>query len=141
MQCSLPLPKIRSAARLSKVQADRKEGSPVWYLRLFVLLAVNLAVLFFALANLGVTVTLHWWNPDSPGTQVNLTLALLVAYLLGFLTFFVISAVRELRLRRRCARLQRQIDGMREELNALRTAPLDIPLPVPSPVAVEDERI
>ncbi len=97
----------------------------MWFVRLLVIVVINLAVLFFALANLGVSVTLHWWNPDSEGSRVNLVLALLVAYVLGFLTFFVISAVRELRLRRRCARLSRQIDSMREELDTLRMAPLE----------------
>jgi uncharacterized integral membrane protein len=97
----------------------------VWFVRLLVILVINLAVIFFAVANLGVTVTLHWWDPDSPGTRVNLMLALLVAYVLGFLTFFVVSAVREMRLRRKCARLTRQVTKMREELDALRMVPLE----------------
>lgn len=102
-----------------------EEDSTVWFVRLLVILLINLGVIFFAVANLGVTVTLHWWNPDTPGTQVNLMLALLVAYVLGFLTFFVVSAVREMRLRRRCARLTRQLAKMREELDTLRMAPLE----------------
>jgi len=101
----------------------------VWFVRLLVILAINLAVIFFAVANLGVTVTLHWWSPDSAGTRVNLMLALLVAYVLGFLTFFVVSAVRELRLRRKCTRLTRQLEKMREELDALRMAPLEGAVP------------
>jgi len=111
----------------------------VWFVRLLLILAINLAVLFFALANLGVTVTLHWWNPDSAGTRVNLVLALVVAYALGFLTFFAVSAVRELRLRRKCARLNRQIEKMREELDALRMAPLEGAAPA-RPVLGEGEK-
>jgi uncharacterized integral membrane protein len=105
-----------------------------------VLLVVNVAVLVFALANLGVKVTLHWWSPESPGTQVHLTVALLGAYVLGFLTFFAVSAVREVRLRRKCGRLARQIESMRVELDALRMAPLDgAPVPRPAPRDAGDE--
>lgn len=103
----------------------------MWFVRLLVILAVNIAVIFFVVANLGgPPVTLHWWNPDSPGTPVNLVVALLVAYVLGFLTFFVVSAMREVRLRRKCARLARQVTKMREELDALRMAPLETAAPV-----------
>jgi len=102
----------------------------VWFVRLLVILVVNVAVIFFVVANLGgPPVTLHWWNPNSPGTQVNLMVALLVAYVLGFLTFFVVSAVREMRLRRKCSRLSRQVVKMREELDALRMAPLETAAP------------
>jgi len=97
----------------------------VWYLRLILLVLVNVAVALFALANIRETVILRWWSTHSTGTPVNLTAALLVAYLLGFLTFLAISAIREMRLRRRCSRLEREMRAMREELNALRTAPLE----------------
>jgi uncharacterized membrane protein YciS (DUF1049 family) len=100
----------------------------MWYMRLFVLLAINVVVILFALANVNETVTIRWWDPLSPGTQVNLTLALVVTYLLGFLTFFLISALRELRQRRRVNEMQRQLEALREELNRLRTAPLDGPI-------------
>jgi uncharacterized integral membrane protein len=112
----------------------------MWYLRLLILLLINVVVVLFALANIGETITLRWWNPNSLGTPANLTAALLIAYLLGFLTFFLISAMREIRLRRRCGRLQRQLDGMREELNRLRTAPIDGPVATsPAPPPSEEE--
>lgn len=100
----------------------------MWYLRLFVLLGINALVLLFALANMNETVHIRWLDPLSPPTSVNLTLALLFSYLLGFLTFFLISALRELRQRRRMNQMQRQLEAVREELNRLRTAPLDGPL-------------
>jgi uncharacterized integral membrane protein len=100
----------------------------VWYVKAFVLLVVVVAVLLFALANSSQQVEVRWWNPDAPGTAVNLAFALLAAYVLGVLTFFVVSIVREVRWRGRCARLRREADGVRQELNALRTAPLEGPL-------------
>ncbi|MBM3316621.1 MAG: DUF1049 domain-containing protein [Candidatus Eisenbacteria bacterium] len=107
----------------------------MWYLRLFVLLGLNAVVILFALANVNETVAVRWLDPQSAGTRMNLTVALLLAYLLGFLTFFLISALRELRLRRRHNQLQRQFEALREELNRLRTAPLDGLLEPPAPEA------
>jgi uncharacterized membrane protein YciS (DUF1049 family) len=109
----------------------------MWYLRLFVLMGINVVVILFALANVNETVTIRWWDPLAAGTRVNLTLALVITYLLGFVTFFLISALRELRLRRRQNQMQRQLEAMREELNRLRTAPLEGPL-VETAVAVSE---
>ena len=102
-------------------------GGSMWYIRLLILLVINLAVILFALANVETRVTLRWWNPAAAGFEVNLTLALIVAYLLGCLTLLVVSAVREIQLRRRARDLRRQLESAREELNRLRTAPLDDP--------------
>jgi len=100
-------------------------GWKVWHLRLVLLVIINAVVILFALANVREIVILRWLSPYSSGTPVSLTAALVVAYLLGFFTLLAISAYRELRLRRRYGRLERQVHAMREELNALRTAPLE----------------
>jgi len=100
----------------------------VWYLKAFLLLAVMILILLFALANSGIDVVLRWWNPNSPGTPVNLAFALFVAYALGVMTFFVVSMVRELRWRGRVGRLRRELQTTRAELNTLRMAALEGPL-------------
>ncbi|MFH1145206.1 MAG: lipopolysaccharide assembly protein LapA domain-containing protein [Candidatus Eisenbacteria bacterium] len=108
----------------------------MWHVRLVLLVLINAAVILFALANLRETVTLRWWSAYSTGTQISLTAALVVAYLLGLFTLLIFSAFREIRLRRRCARMERLMHTMREELNALRTAAFEEPLsqsPPPSP--------
>ncbi len=100
----------------------------MWYLKVFLLLVFILAILLFALANGGQLVLIRWWIPGSAGSTVDLALALFGAYFVGVLTFFIISAFRELRLRSRCSRLQREVERMRGELDALRTAPFDGPV-------------
>jgi len=99
----------------------------VWHVRVILVLLLNAAIILFAIANLRETVVVRWWNPHGMGTPVSLTAALVVAYLLGFFTLLVVSAYREIRLRRRCGRLERQMHGMREELDALRTASFEEP--------------
>ena len=99
----------------------------MWYVKIFALFVFVVAILLFALANRGQDVLLHWY-PGSMGVPINLAVALAVSYFLGVLTFLVVSAIRELRLHRRCVRLEHEAERMHRELDALRTAALEAPL-------------
>ncbi|MBD3235630.1 MAG: DUF1049 domain-containing protein [Candidatus Eisenbacteria bacterium] len=122
----------RLAPRIALCVAARRtadgRSAAVWYLKAFLVLIVTVLLLLFALANSGEQVRIHWWSPDSAGTEVNLAFALLAAFFLGALCFLLISAVREIRWRARCHRLQREGEQMRQELDALRTAAIEGPL-------------
>jgi uncharacterized integral membrane protein len=100
----------------------------VWYLKVFLLFSVVIALLLFGLMNKGQVVTIHWFNPSSAGTSVDFILALFVAYALGGITFFFVGAFREFRQRHRTTRLQHRLDEVSRELDSLRTSPLDGPL-------------
>lgn len=103
----------------------------MWYVKIFLLFVFIVVILLFALANKGQEVFIRWWTPRSAGSPVDLVVVLFAAYILGALTFLVISAFREMRLRGRCRRLERDSDRMRRELDALRVASLDGPLAGP----------
>ncbi|MBP7669543.1 MAG: DUF1049 domain-containing protein [Candidatus Eisenbacteria bacterium] len=104
----------------------------MWHVRIGITIVVFALVILFAIANLRETVVIRWFTPGSTGTPMSLTAALLTAYLLGFFTLLFISGFRELRLRRRCGRLEKQAQAMREELDALRTASLEMPEEMPA---------
>ncbi|MCK4304378.1 MAG: hypothetical protein KAY24_09095 [Candidatus Eisenbacteria sp.] len=99
----------------------------MWYVKIFALLIFVVAVLLFALANREQDVLLRWY-PGAMGFPMNLAVGLAVSYFLGVLTFMMVAAIRELRVHRRCVRLEREAERMRRELDALRTAALEAPL-------------
>jgi uncharacterized membrane protein YcjF (UPF0283 family) len=111
--------------------------SVVWYLKAFLVFMFIILVVLFGLANRGQVVTLRWWSFSRTGTQIDVVAALFIAYAAGALTLLVVSLVRELRVRQRLSHLEREADRMRRELDALRTAPLEGPLPAMGPGRTE----
>lgn len=101
----------------------------MWYVKIFCLFALILVVLLFGFANRDEVMTIKWWFTETAQSELNVALALFGVYGLGVLTFFLISIVREMRLRRRCGVLERETERLRAELNALRIAPLEDPIP------------
>jgi len=99
----------------------------VWYLKAFLVFLFIIFVVLFGLANRGQYVTLRWWTFGG-ATQIDVVAALFIAYAAGALTLLVVSLVRELRVRQRLTRLEREAERMRRELDALRTAPLEGPV-------------
>lgn len=99
----------------------------MWYLKAFLVFMFIILVVLFGLANRGQVVTLQWWS-FGRATQIDVVAALFIAYAAGALTLFVVSLVRELRVRQRLTRLEREAERMRRELDALRTAPLEGPV-------------
>ncbi len=101
----------------------------MWYVRAFLLILFVVIVLLFGLINSGAEFNLRLWDPAGAGFTVNAVVALFVAFVLGGLLFFFVSLYREIRLRRECGRLGRELAKAKRELDALRMAPLDGPLP------------
>ncbi len=99
----------------------------MWYLKAFLVFLFIILVVLFGLANRGQVVTLQWWSLGR-ATQIDVVAALFIAYAAGALTLFVVSLVRELRVRQRLTQLEREAERMRRELDALRTAPLEGPV-------------
>lgn len=100
----------------------------MWYVKVFLVFVVVILVLLFALANRGQEVVIRGLDRNGGGYALDFVLALFLAFAVGVLTFFLISLFREVRLRRRCAKLERDVHRLRMELDALRTAPLEGPL-------------
>lgn len=109
----------------------------MWYVRAFLLILFVVVVLLFGLMNSGAEFTLKLWDPAGAGVTVNAVVALFVAFVLGGLLFFFVSLYREIRLRRECSRLGRELAKVKRELDALRMAPLEGPLPGPAKIPTE----
>ena len=84
------------------------------------------AILFFAFLNLEESVVVTLW-PGAAHTyhDVPLVVAVFCAYLLGIVTYFIISLTRDIRFRARIARLRKENRALHDELHHLRGSALD----------------
>jgi uncharacterized integral membrane protein len=98
----------------------------VSFVKLLLGIAFMSAILFFAVLNLEETVSVRLWA-DSSHTyhDVPLVVAMLCAYLVGIMTYFVISLARDIRMRGQISRLRRENRGLIDELHHLRGSALD----------------
>jgi len=97
----------------------------VWFLKMFLILGVFVAVMGFAIMNLREHVTVQLY-PGRGGTyDVQMVVALFVAYVGGMFTWFLVSLARDLKIRRETGRMKRQIRTLDQELTALRNLPLE----------------
>ena len=96
----------------------------MWFLRAFVVMIVCIIFLWFAFWNVEKKVTVKMIPDGRLLSDVPLIFALLVAFVVGMLTWFIVSLFQDFRLRHelRCAR--RESDRLRDELKALRNLPM-----------------
>ncbi|MDM7914833.1 MAG: lipopolysaccharide assembly LapA domain-containing protein [Candidatus Eisenbacteria bacterium] len=84
------------------------------------------AILFFAVLNLDETVDIKLWTDAAHAyPDVPLVVAMFCAYLLGIVTYFVITLARDIRARTQIARLRRENRALLDELHHLRGSALD----------------
>lgn len=106
----------------------------MWFLRTFAAGLLFAAVLLFAILNVQSAVDIRFLPGARATYHVQLVFGLFVAFVLGALTWFVISLVHEIGVRRELARLRRESDRLRAELTALRNLPLEDALVDPAPI-------
>ena len=96
------------------------------FVKLLIGILFMTAILFFAVMNLEETVDLKLW-PDAAHLyrDVPVVVALLFAYLLGIITYFVIALARDIRLRARLGALRKENRSLLEEVHHLRGSSLD----------------
>ena len=97
----------------------------MWFVKMFFILALFIAVIGFAILNLSEHVTVQLYPGRSGTYDVQLVVALFVAFVAGMFTWFLVSLVRDLKIRRETGRLKRQMRLMEQELTALRNLPLE----------------
>ncbi len=109
------------------------------FVKLLLGIAFMSAILFFAVLNLEETVDVRLWTDASHTYHaVPLVVAMLCAYLVGIMTYFVIALARDVRMRSQISRLKRENRGLLDELHHLRGSALD-DLPVVEAEGVRSE--
>ena len=114
----------------------------MWLVKLFLGILFVSAILFFAVLNLREEVIVTLW----PGERYTydrfpLIVALFGAYLFGIITYFLISLVRDIRLRADMGRLRRENRSLTAELHHLRGLALDDLPSSPAPERRLEERV
>ncbi len=112
------------------------------FLKLVIGIAFMSAVLFFAVLNLEETTDIRLW-PDAEHhyRDVPVVVALLSAYLLGIISYFLISLVRDVRLRSQLGRLRKENRSLIDEVHQLRGSALnDLPMEEAQGAAVPEGR-
>jgi len=98
----------------------------VFFVKVLLGIALASAVLFFLVLNLDETVDVKLWVGSAHTYRdVPLGFAMLVAYLLGVLTYFIIALVQDVRMRTQVGRLRRENRTLNDELHHLRGSALD----------------
>jgi len=108
----------------------------VWVVKGILFLALLVVLVVFFGANSNRTVDIDVFGHEYLDIQV--FWVLLLAFLLGFLTCFVMAAVRELRVHAQMRTLRRTIQAREKEIVELRTLPLQDFKPAPRPEASDD---
>jgi uncharacterized membrane protein len=94
----------------------------VWILKGLFFLLVLFVLVYFFMNNSGQTVDLRLFGREY--LDISIFWILVMAYLLGFATSFVVAAVREFRSHRVIRRLQNELRAKEREVADLRTLPL-----------------
>jgi uncharacterized integral membrane protein len=98
----------------------------VSFLKLFLGIIFVSAILFFAVLNLREEVVVTLWPGERYSyDRVPLVVAMFGAYLFGIITYFLISLVRDIRLRTQMSRLRKENRSLLSELHHLRSLALD----------------
>ena len=105
----------------------------MWVVKGILFLALLVVLVVFFGANSNRTVDLDVFGREYLDIQV--FWVLLLSFLLGFVTCFVMAAVRELRVHAQIRVLRRSVQAREKEIAELRTLPLQDFKPVPPPEA------
>ena len=94
----------------------------MWLFRGFTFLLLLFALVYFFVTNSGQSVDLNVFGKSFLG--ISIYWVVVVSYLLGFATSFVLAAFREIKFHREISRLKRDGAGKDREIADLRTLPL-----------------
>ena len=94
----------------------------MWFFKGFLFLLLLFVLAYFFITNSGQAVDLNFFGHSYLG--ISIYWGVVVSYLVGFLTSFVMAAFREFQLRRRMRGLQKNLKLKEKEIAELRTIPL-----------------
>jgi len=94
----------------------------VWVIRGFLFLALLFTLVYFFVTNSDQTVDINFFGHSFLG--ISIYWVVVISYLLGFATSFVLAALREFRFHREINRLKKDVAAKDREIGDLRTLPL-----------------
>lgn len=94
----------------------------MWVVRGVLFLALLFTLVYFFITNSGQSVDINFFGRSFLG--VSIYWIVVVSYLLGFATSFVLAALREFRFHREIGRLKKAAAAKDREIGDLRTLPL-----------------
>jgi membrane protein implicated in regulation of membrane protease activity len=94
----------------------------MWVIKGLLFLALLFALVYFFVTNSGQTVDINFFGRSYLG--ISIYWVVLVSYLLGFASSFVLAAFREFRFHREIGRLKKDRQAKDQEIAELRTLPL-----------------
>ena len=99
-----------------------ERGTTVWVVRGFLFLALLFTLVYFFITNSNQSVDINFFGKSFLG--ISIYWIVVVSYMLGFATSFVLAALREFRFHREIGRLKRDVTAKDREIGDLRTLPL-----------------
>ena len=94
----------------------------MWVFKGLVFLALLFALVYFFVTNSGQSVDLNFFGYRLLG--ISIYWVVVVSFMVGFATSFVLAALREFKFQRRIGRLQKEGQAKDREIADLRTLPL-----------------
>ena len=94
----------------------------MWVFKGLLFLVLLFAMVYFFVSNAGQAVDLNFFGKEFLGISVYWVVV--VSFLLGFATSFILAALREFRFHREIGRLRREAQVKDSEIADLRTLPL-----------------
>jgi uncharacterized membrane protein YciS (DUF1049 family) len=94
----------------------------VWVIKGILFLAVLFALVYFFVSNSGQVVDINFFGKSYLG--ISIYWVVVISFLVGFATSFILAAFREFRFHREIGQLKRQAGAKDREIADLRTLPL-----------------
>ena len=94
----------------------------MWVVKGLLFLGLLFTLVYFFITNSGQTVDINFFGQSYLG--ISIYWIVVVSYLLGFATSFILAAIREFRVHREIARLKKEVSLKDREIGDLRTLPL-----------------
>ena len=94
----------------------------MWVFKGLLFLVLLFALVYFFVTNSGQTVDLNFFGRAYLG--ISIYWVVVVSFMLGFATSFILAALREFKFHRRIGQLQREARAKDQEIADLRTLPL-----------------
>ncbi len=94
----------------------------MWVFRGLIFLVLLFVLVYFFVTNSGQAIDLNFFGHQY--LQVSIYWVVVVCFMLGFVTNFVLAALREFRFQRNISQLKREVAAKDKEIHDLRTLPL-----------------
>lgn len=99
-----------------------ERGTAVWVVRGLLFLVLLFTLVYFFITNSNQSVDINFFGKSFLG--ISIYWIVVVSYMLGFATSFILAALREFRFHREIGRLKKEATTKDREIGDLRTLPL-----------------